>query len=152
MFKIPVSKMEKICSRLQNGGIRRLQIREGFRDYKSGQKRLQIGEALWISNWGEKITNRGKEISNWGKRDFKSKQGFEIWAGITHRCGTAGAATCSIKKAFWKSTPKVRRPAGCHFIKKETSTQVFWWKFNEIFQKSFFCRTAPFYCFCSSLM
>ena len=54
-------------------------------------KRLQIGAG---------ISNRGKEISNWGKRDFKSKQGFEIWAGITHRCGTAGAATCSIKKAF----------------------------------------------------
>ena len=67
--------MEKICSRLQNGGIRRLQIREGFRDYKSGQKRLQIGEALWISNWGEKITNQG-----W---DFKSGQErFQIEAGI----------------------------------------------------------------------
>ena len=30
---------------LQNGAIRGLQIRAGFRDYKSGQERLQIGTA-----------------------------------------------------------------------------------------------------------
>ena len=65
--QIPVPKWEKRKSRktfsgLQNGAIRGLQIRAGFRDYKSWQEGLQIGAA--ISNRRKKITNRG--------RDFKS--------------------------------------------------------------------------------
>ena len=43
-------KMETDLPRLQNGPIRGLQIGTGFRDYKSGHKGLQIGEALWITN------------------------------------------------------------------------------------------------------
>ena len=83
MFKvihvqIPVPKWEKTkkwkkFSGLQNGAMRGLQIGAGFRDYKSGQEGLQIGTALGISN-------RGKEITNRGKRDFKSGQGLQIGA------------------------------------------------------------------------
>ena len=61
--QISVPKWEKRKNRkkfsgLQNGVIRGLQIGAGFRDYKSGQERLETGPALEISN-------RGKEISNW---------------------------------------------------------------------------------------
>ena len=48
-------------------GNKGLQIGAGFKNYRSGQQRLQIGAALRILNWGKKITNRGKEISNRGK-------------------------------------------------------------------------------------
>ena len=79
-------KSGKNFSGLQNRAIRGLQIGAGFRDYKLGQERLQIGTALGISNRGKKITNRGKEssiqaeITNRGKRDFKSGQGVQIGA------------------------------------------------------------------------
>ena len=83
MFKvihvqIPVPKWEKTkkwekFSGLQNGAMRGLQIGAGFRDYKSGQEGLQIGAALGISN-------RGKETTNRGRRDFKSGQGLQIGA------------------------------------------------------------------------
>ena len=76
--------MEKICSGLKNGGIRRLQIREGFRDYKSGQKRLQIGEVYGFQievkrlQIGAKRFQIGaREISN-RSRDLKSGQGLQI--------------------------------------------------------------------------
>ena len=60
-------------SGLQNGTIRGLQTRTSFRDYKSGQEGLQIGEASRVSNLGKEITNRG-----W---NFKSEQqGFQIGA------------------------------------------------------------------------
>ena len=52
---------------LQNGVIKRLQIWAGFRDYKLGKEGLEIKQTLGISN-------RGKKITNWGKRDFKSGQ------------------------------------------------------------------------------
>ena len=62
--------------------MRGLQIRAGFRDYKSWLEGLQIGAALGISSWGKKITNRGKESSKRGK-DYKSGQeGFQIGARI----------------------------------------------------------------------
>ena len=53
--QIPLPKFEKRqswkkFSGLQNGEIRGLKIGAGFRDYKSGQGRLQIGAALGISN------------------------------------------------------------------------------------------------------
>ena len=57
-------KSGKKFSGLQNGVIRELQIKAGFRDYKSGQERLQRGAAFGVSNRGKKITNRGKEISH----------------------------------------------------------------------------------------
>ena len=53
--------------------MRGLQIGAGFRDYKSGQEGLKIGAALEMSN-------RGKEITNRGKRNFKSGQGLQISA------------------------------------------------------------------------
>ena len=56
-------KSGKTFSGLQNGAIRGLQTGAGFRDFKSGNEGLQIGEAFGISNRGKKITNRGKEIS-----------------------------------------------------------------------------------------
>jgi len=43
-----------------------LQIGADFRDYKSGQERLQKEPTLGI-------TKRGKKITNWG-RDYKSGQ------------------------------------------------------------------------------
>ena len=74
--------------------MRGLQIGAGFRDCKLVQEGLQIGVALGISKWGglqivAGISNRGKEISNWG-RDYKSGQErFQIGAGITNRCRTS---------------------------------------------------------------
>ena len=65
---------------LGNGAIRVLQIRTGFRDYKSGQEGLQIGAALGISNRGKKITNRGRNFKS-GQRDLKSRQILQIGAG-----------------------------------------------------------------------
>ena len=63
---------------LQNRAIRELKIGAGFRDYKSGQERLQIGTALGISN-------RDKKITNWG-RGFKSEQrDFKFGSEITNR-------------------------------------------------------------------
>ena len=53
-------KSEKKFSGLQNGAIRGLQIGAVFRDYESGQEELQTGTALGISNWGKKISNRGR--------------------------------------------------------------------------------------------
>ena len=73
------------CSGLQNGAIRGLQIRAVFRDYKSGQEGLQIGGDLEISNWGKKITNRGRKFKL-GQKDFKSGQRLQIRArGISNR-------------------------------------------------------------------
>ena len=54
---------------LQNGAA--------FRDYKSGQKRLQIGA-------GSEVTKRGKRIKYWGRdyrtgqKDHKSGQRLQI--------------------------------------------------------------------------
>ena len=63
--------------RLQIGAALGLQI-GARKDYKSGQlKRLQIG-AKRLQN-GTGITNRGKRITNWG-RDYKSGQGLQIGA------------------------------------------------------------------------
>ena len=81
-------KVGKKFSGLQNGAIRGLKIGAGFRDYKSGQKGLQIGTALGISNRGKKITNRGKEVSNRGRHYKSGEEGFQIGAGITNRCRT----------------------------------------------------------------
>ena len=56
-------------------------IEAGFRGYKSGQVRLQIGAALGISNKDKKKNaNRGKEFSNRGNRDFKLGQGLQVGA------------------------------------------------------------------------
>ena len=46
--------------------IRGLQTGAGFRECKLGQEELQKGAFLGISNRGKKITNRGK-------RNFKSR-------------------------------------------------------------------------------
>ena len=62
-------------SGLQNGATRGLQIKVGFNYYKSGQEGLQIRVALGISN-------RGKEISNRGKKDLKSGQGLQLGQGL----------------------------------------------------------------------
>ena len=43
-----------------------------IKGFQIGTKRFQIGE----------------EITNWGKRDYKPGQGFQIEAGITDRCRT----------------------------------------------------------------
>ena len=48
-------KSGKKLSGLQNGAIRRLKIGASFRDYKSGQRGLQIGASLGISDRGKKI-------------------------------------------------------------------------------------------------
>ena len=65
--------------------MRGLQIRAGFRDYKSGQEGLQIGAALGISNRGKEITNRDRGFKS-GKRDFKLGQRLQIEArGISNR-------------------------------------------------------------------
>ena len=50
--------------------------RGSFRDFKSGQI-LQIGA---------KRFQIGTEITNRGKRDFKSRERLEIGAGIANRC------------------------------------------------------------------
>ena len=55
-------KLGKKLFGLQNGAIRRLQIRAGFRDYKLVQERLQIGAAVGISKSGGKITNSGRDF------------------------------------------------------------------------------------------
>ena len=62
----------------QNGAISGLQIRVGFRDYKSGQVELQIGAVLGISHRAKKITNRGMDFKSWKER-------FQIGAEITNR-------------------------------------------------------------------
>ena len=56
----------------QNGVVRGLQIGAGFRDYKSGQKGLQIDGV-------EGISNRGRDFKS-GQRDFKSGQILQIGA------------------------------------------------------------------------
>ena len=72
-------KCQYIFQGLQNKAIRELQIRAGFRDYKSGQERLQIGVAEEISNRGNKITNRSRDFKS-GQRDFKQGQRLQIGA------------------------------------------------------------------------
>ena len=62
----------------QNGAISGLQIRVGFRDYKSGQEELQIGAVLGISHRAKKITNRGRDFKSWKER-------FQIGTEITNR-------------------------------------------------------------------
>ena len=73
--QIPVPKWGKIKWEKffwkQNGVIRGLQIGVGFRDYKSGQEKLQIGTAL-------RISNRGRDFKS-SQRDFKSRQRLQIW-------------------------------------------------------------------------
>ena len=73
--QIPVPKWGKIKWEKffwkQNGAIRGLQIGIGFRDYKSGQEKLQIGTAL-------RISNRGRDFKS-SQRDFKSRQRLQIW-------------------------------------------------------------------------
>ena len=71
------TKKWETFSGLQNGGIKGLQIGTGFSDYKLGQEGLQIRVALGISNWGKKITNRGRNFKL-GQRDFKSGQRLQI--------------------------------------------------------------------------
>ena len=81
--------------------MRGLQIGEGFRDHKSRQEGLQIGAVLGVSNRVKEITNWGRgfqvgakrfqireEITNRGKGDSKLGQGLQIGAGITNRCST----------------------------------------------------------------
>jgi len=52
-----------------------LQIGADFRDYKSGQRRLQIGAALGLQI-GQRLQIVAREITNRGKRDYKSRQGL----------------------------------------------------------------------------
>ena len=61
----------------KTGAISGLQIRVGFRDYKSGQEELQIGSVLGISHRPKKITNRGRDFKSWKER-------FQIGAEITN--------------------------------------------------------------------
>ena len=88
--QIPASKWEKTKKwgkkfGLHNGAIRRLYIGAGFRDYRSKQERLQIGEALEISNRDKKITNRGWDFKL-EQRDFKSGKRLQIGTrGISNR-------------------------------------------------------------------
>ena len=91
-------KVKKI-SGLQNGAIRGLQIRAGFRHYNTEQRGLVIGTDLGISNRGKKITNRGRDFKS-GQRDFKSGagitnqgRGYKLRVRITNRCRTM----CSFK-------------------------------------------------------
>ena len=90
--QIPVPKWEKRKSRkkfsgLQNGAIRGLQIRAGFRDYKSWQEGLQIGAA--ISNRRKKDYKSGQGFQIRAKRFQIGARGFQIRAGITNRCRTS---------------------------------------------------------------
>ena len=74
-------------SGLQNGAIKELQIGAGFRNYKSRQEELQIGQLFNFRvrakkyNLGQGFQIRAKrfqikaEITNRGKRNFKSGQG-----------------------------------------------------------------------------
>ena len=55
---------------------------KNFLRYKTRQKGLQIGAA---------ISNRGKEISDWGRYHKSGQGGFQIEAGITYRCRTVQA-------------------------------------------------------------
>ena len=64
---------------LQNRAIRELKIEAGFRDYKSGQERLQIGGALGILNRDKKITNWDRGFKS-EQRDFKSGQRLQVGA------------------------------------------------------------------------
>ena len=72
-------------------GQQGLQTRAAFRDYKTRQKRFQIGA-------GSEITKRGKKITNWGRdyktgqKDYKLGQRLQIGAGITYPCRTSDAA------------------------------------------------------------
>ena len=65
--------------------MRSLQIGAGFRDYKLGQEGLQIGPALGISNRGRdfKLEQRhfksGQRLQNRRKRDFKSRDGMDLF-------------------------------------------------------------------------
>ena len=77
-------KSGKTFSGLQNGAIRGLQIGAGFRDFKSGNEGLQIGEAFGISNRGKKFQigakrfQNGVQITNRGKKHFKLGQGLQV--------------------------------------------------------------------------
>ena len=59
---------------------RGLQIRAGFRDYKSVQERLQIGGSFRNFKLGAKRLQIEAEITNPCKKDLKSGQGIEIGA------------------------------------------------------------------------
>ena len=72
-------KWEKF-SGLQKGAISVLLIKAGFSDFQSGQKGLQIGAALGISNLSQKITIRGRDLKL-GQRDFKLGQRLQIEGG-----------------------------------------------------------------------
>ena len=72
-------KSGKKLSGLQNGAIRGLKIGASFRDYKLGQRGLQIGASLGISNRGKKTINRGRDFKS-GQRDFRSGQRLQIEA------------------------------------------------------------------------
>ena len=69
-------KSGKKLSGLQNGAIRGLKIGASFRHYKSGQRGLQIGASLGISDRGKKIIKDFKS----GQRDFRSGQRLQIEA------------------------------------------------------------------------
>ena len=62
----------------------------GSRDYKTGQKGLQIEAGSEVTKWGKRITNRDKRITNQGRdykmgqKDYKSGQGLQI--GAEHMC------------------------------------------------------------------
>ena len=46
-------------------------------DYKSGQKRLQIGAGSEITKRGKSVTKRGRDYKA-GQKDYKSGQGLQI--------------------------------------------------------------------------
>ena len=73
-------KWEKF-SGLQKGAISVLLIKAGFSDFQSGQEGLQIGAALGISNWSQKITIQGRDLKL-GQRDFKLGQRLQIEGGV----------------------------------------------------------------------
>ena len=69
-------------------GQQGLQIGPDFTDYKLGKRDCKQGQ-LEGYQIGAGISNQGKKISNWGKRDYKFKHNIsQIRAGITNRCGT----------------------------------------------------------------
>ena len=74
------TKKWETFSGLQKGAISVLIIKADFSDFQSGQEGLQIGAALGISNWSQKITIRGRDLKL-GQRDFKLGQRLQIEEG-----------------------------------------------------------------------
>ena len=84
-----------------------IQIEAGFRDYKSGHERLQIGQLKRFQIGAKRLQIRAKrfqigaEIKNRGSRDYKLGQGFQMRARITNRCRTDKFILINVEKKAW---------------------------------------------------